>query len=135
MYTVVISRTSERVAIEDIENLKKRLRKAKQIELDSIFSGAFLMRRDHSDRSASIVHGNSVDILTLVGADAAKEGMRRGWIHLAAGAVAKSVRGVAGGVRKKRRVGRLGRRRRRRARGIVSGRVHRENGEEFGVLV
>lgn len=73
MYTVVISRTSERVAIEDIENLKKRLRKAKQIELDSIFSGAFLMRRDHSDRSASIVHGNSVDILTLVGADAAKE--------------------------------------------------------------
>ena len=31
------------------------------------------MRRDHSDRSASIVHGNSVDILTLVGADAAKE--------------------------------------------------------------
>ena len=31
------------------------------------------MRRDHYDRSASIVHGNSVDILTLVGADAAKE--------------------------------------------------------------
>ena len=73
MYTVVISRTSERVAIGDIDNQKRRLRKAKQIELDSIFSGAFLVRRDHSDQSASVAHGNSVDIFTLVGADATKE--------------------------------------------------------------
>ena len=71
MYTIVVSGTTEHLVIKTIDDLKSRLRKAKEIEFEAMMSDVFFVRNFVSDQS--VMQRTSVDIFTLVGADGRKE--------------------------------------------------------------